>query len=336
MTLTERLFSGQVLDSSTGLYYYGHGRYYDPSIGRYISPDPYLDAPFSSQRLDRYNFGFNNPLRYQRSEALPDFTVDLAKGTLVSEGLPAAALTSNFGQLAVDAGAARWFVKEAFGALAEAGQQSVFGGLTVGRIAISASRNRLTTRLSSGVQDLFPDIGKLKGTYTKQTVWSRFLSLSAREADDLRAELGALEFVKPGRGSSSRWAARVTQRMARLDLMVSFVLAVGVDVGFSLYEDIQMRDIYGLTNDQIAYRAAVRGVGGLTAVFAATAVGGAVSVAWLPPVAIPILVALGVEVAWELWVEPFVFGEAGLYGPYEPRRAVMTSANRLHPARRLP
>jgi RHS repeat-associated protein len=69
MTLTERLFSGQVLDPSTGLYYYGNGRYYDPSIGRYISPDPYLDAPFSSQRLDRYNFGFNNPLRYKRSEA---------------------------------------------------------------------------------------------------------------------------------------------------------------------------------------------------------------------------------------------------------------------------
>jgi len=55
-------------------------RFYDPSIGRYISPDPYLDAPFSSQRLDRYNFGFNNPLRYKRSEALPDVTVDLAKG----------------------------------------------------------------------------------------------------------------------------------------------------------------------------------------------------------------------------------------------------------------
>jgi RHS repeat-associated protein len=55
-------------------------RCYDPSIGRHVSPDPYLDAPFSPQRLDRYNFGFNNPLRYKRSEALPDVTVELAKG----------------------------------------------------------------------------------------------------------------------------------------------------------------------------------------------------------------------------------------------------------------
>jgi len=96
VTLTERLFSGRVLDSSTGLYYYGNGRYYDPSIGRYISPDPYLDAPFSSQRLDRYNFGFNNPLRYKRSEALPDFTFDLAKGVLVADAVSPASLTTSF------------------------------------------------------------------------------------------------------------------------------------------------------------------------------------------------------------------------------------------------
>jgi RHS repeat-associated protein len=85
-----------VLDSSTGLYYYGNGRYYDPSIGRYISPDPYLEAPFSSQRLDRYNFGFNNPLRYKRSEALPDVTVDLAKGTLVADAVSSDSLASSF------------------------------------------------------------------------------------------------------------------------------------------------------------------------------------------------------------------------------------------------
>jgi RHS repeat-associated protein len=96
MTLTERLFSGQVLDSSTGLYYYGNGRYYDSSIGRYITPDPYLDAPFSSQRLDRYNFGFNNPLRYKRSEALPGFTFDSAKGVLVADAVSPASLTASF------------------------------------------------------------------------------------------------------------------------------------------------------------------------------------------------------------------------------------------------
>jgi hypothetical protein len=71
----------------------------------------------------------NNPLRYRRSEALPDITVDLARGTVVAaQGLPAAALTSSFGQLAVELEAARWFVKEAFGAVADAGVQQAFGG----------------------------------------------------------------------------------------------------------------------------------------------------------------------------------------------------------------
>jgi RHS repeat-associated protein len=38
-------FTGQQLDSETGLYYYG-GRYYDAEIGRFISPDLFVQTPF--------------------------------------------------------------------------------------------------------------------------------------------------------------------------------------------------------------------------------------------------------------------------------------------------
>src|SRR3972149_3479147 len=41
-------FTGKELDPETGLYYYG-GRYYDPEISRFISPDPFVAQPGNPQ-----------------------------------------------------------------------------------------------------------------------------------------------------------------------------------------------------------------------------------------------------------------------------------------------
>jgi RHS repeat-associated protein len=57
---TVKQFTGQILDS-TGLYYY-NARYYDPSIGRFISPDSLVSEPFNPQDLNRYSYCSNNPL----------------------------------------------------------------------------------------------------------------------------------------------------------------------------------------------------------------------------------------------------------------------------------
>jgi RHS repeat-associated protein len=96
---TDKLFTGQRLDD-TGLYYYG-ARYYDPTIGRFISPDPFVQwssgfdivsspltvnlitqglgslnapqgnypsftaqTPVNPQNLNRYSYVVNNPLTY--------------------------------------------------------------------------------------------------------------------------------------------------------------------------------------------------------------------------------------------------------------------------------
>lgn len=59
---TDKMFTGQRLDG-TGLYYYG-ARYYDPTIGRFISPDTFMLSPSNPQGLNRYSYVFNNPLRY--------------------------------------------------------------------------------------------------------------------------------------------------------------------------------------------------------------------------------------------------------------------------------
>ncbi|MBI4487780.1 MAG: hypothetical protein HY694_01725 [Deltaproteobacteria bacterium] len=51
------------LDPESGLYYYG-GRYYDPELGRFISPDPFVPQPDDPQNLNRYSYVVNNPVNY--------------------------------------------------------------------------------------------------------------------------------------------------------------------------------------------------------------------------------------------------------------------------------
>ncbi len=41
-----------------------NGRIYDPLISRFLSPDPYIQAPGFSQNLNRYSYCLNNPLKY--------------------------------------------------------------------------------------------------------------------------------------------------------------------------------------------------------------------------------------------------------------------------------
>ena len=56
-------FTGQEYDDATGLYYYV-ARYYDPDLGRFLSPDPIVQAPFNSQNLNRYSYVLNNPVMF--------------------------------------------------------------------------------------------------------------------------------------------------------------------------------------------------------------------------------------------------------------------------------
>jgi RHS repeat-associated protein len=60
---TDTLITGQCFDPATGLYYY-NARYYDPTIGRFISPDTIVPSADDPQMWNRYAYTRNNPLRY--------------------------------------------------------------------------------------------------------------------------------------------------------------------------------------------------------------------------------------------------------------------------------
>jgi RHS repeat-associated protein len=56
----DRGWLGQYEDSGTGLTYL-HARYYDPALGRFLSPDPLMD-PSDPRTLDPYRYADNNPI----------------------------------------------------------------------------------------------------------------------------------------------------------------------------------------------------------------------------------------------------------------------------------
>ena len=41
-----------------------NGRLYDPVLGRFLSPDPYIADPAFTQSYNRYSYVLNNPLKY--------------------------------------------------------------------------------------------------------------------------------------------------------------------------------------------------------------------------------------------------------------------------------
>ena len=41
-----------------------NGRLYDPLVGRFLSPDNYVQAPDFTQNFNRYSYCLNNPLKY--------------------------------------------------------------------------------------------------------------------------------------------------------------------------------------------------------------------------------------------------------------------------------
>ncbi len=58
---TSRGFTGHEHLDRTGLIHM-NGRVYDPTLGRFLSADPYVQAPYFSQSYNRYTYTFNNPL----------------------------------------------------------------------------------------------------------------------------------------------------------------------------------------------------------------------------------------------------------------------------------
>ena len=60
-SITSRGYTGHEMVDSVGIIHI-NGRIYDPTLGRFLQADPFIQAPYNTQSLNRYSYVLNNPL----------------------------------------------------------------------------------------------------------------------------------------------------------------------------------------------------------------------------------------------------------------------------------
>ena len=60
-SITSRGYTGHEMVDAVGIIHM-NGRIYDPKLGRFLQADPFIQAPYNTQSLNRYSYVMNNPL----------------------------------------------------------------------------------------------------------------------------------------------------------------------------------------------------------------------------------------------------------------------------------
>jgi len=130
-----------------------NARLYDPVLGSFISPDPFIQAPLMTQNFNRYSYAMNNPLRF--TDASGEFIIPL----LIVVGVAAVTgyvtygiVTGNWGMNAITAG----LTSAAFAAL---GYWTMGGTMTVSSAWWFAGKDAANSILSNFIQPLSGSLG---------------------------------------------------------------------------------------------------------------------------------------------------------------------------------
>ncbi|WP_062176606.1 RHS repeat domain-containing protein [Dysgonomonas macrotermitis] len=128
-----------------------NARLYDPVIGRFLSPDPYVQAPDFSQNFNRYSYALNNPLRYTDPSGewfgLDDLIAAAIGGTVNLIGNAIAGNVNSWAQ-----------GFSYFGVGAGAGLTTLYAGPVVGDMVIAGGNSALQQGFEHGFGNISLEI----------------------------------------------------------------------------------------------------------------------------------------------------------------------------------
>jgi RHS repeat-associated protein len=125
LTLTDRLYTGQVFDASSGLYYY-NARYYDPLVGQFTQPDSLVADPLDPRAWNRFSYVYGNPVNFTDPSGHCIAGLDTAVCIAVGIGVGLGTVGGHFAATSAgyEVGSPQWY-----GAIATGG---IFGGISGG------------------------------------------------------------------------------------------------------------------------------------------------------------------------------------------------------------
>ena len=162
-----------VTQNAIGLYrgYCGHemlndfdiinmnGRLYDPVLGRFFSPDNYVQMPDNSQNFNRYSYCLNNPLKYTDPSG-EIFSIDDFLFFSIASGAMMGAMNAEMSGKSVWSGT----LVGALGNAATYGVGSLFGPVgSFGHEALRAGAHGLSTGLFNGLTGQNAFLGLISG-----------------------------------------------------------------------------------------------------------------------------------------------------------------------------
>ncbi len=120
-----------------------NGRIYDPALGRFLSPDNYVQMPDNTQSFNRYAYCINNPLKYTDPDGqwfgIDDLFACVIGGTI---NLAVNLFEGNVKNI--------WHGATLFAAGAAAGECALYGQVGVSAIAIGAGNSIINQGFTNG------------------------------------------------------------------------------------------------------------------------------------------------------------------------------------------